>query len=88
MNSRQKLSSIALVLSTFAGLAAALLLVGREARLVDVITLFATGFGSGAALIALLHTRTTPRKPDQAAPDAEEGDRRIEIEVATPKQSQ
>ena len=68
MNPRQKLSVVALVLSTFAGLAAGWLLVGREARLVDLITLFATGFGSGVALMVLLRTRAEPRQPDQPAP--------------------
>ncbi len=41
----------ATILITFAGFSSSIALVGREARLVDVLTIFFTGFGGGAALI-------------------------------------
>ena len=51
---KQRLKLMAAILCIVAGLVPGLLLVGREARMVDVITLFAAGFGGGASLVSFI----------------------------------
>ena len=50
---RQKIAVAGAALSMMTAVLAATLLVGSEARLVDVITIFATGFGAGASVMVL-----------------------------------
>ena len=58
MNIRQRLSIIALVASVLAGVISSLLVVGREARLVDVLTIFFSGFAGGASLASFIMGRS------------------------------
>jgi hypothetical protein len=50
---RQKIAIAGAVLSMMTAVLAATLLVGSEARLVDVVTIFAAGFGAGASVMVL-----------------------------------
>ena len=54
MSRRQKIAIAGTVLSIVAAAFSAASLVGKEARLVDVIALFAAGFGGGASLVVAL----------------------------------
>ena len=58
---KQRIAIAGAVLSILAAVLATISLVGSEARLVDLITLFATGFGAGASIVVVL--RPDPR-PD------------------------
>jgi len=57
MNTRQRISVIALVASILAGIISSVLVVGRFARLVDVLTIFCAGFAGGASLVSLVRGR-------------------------------
>lgn len=54
-NTKQRLVIASTVITIIAAAISAFLLVGKEARLVDVITLFATAFASGVGLSAAIH---------------------------------
>jgi hypothetical protein len=60
MPRRQKLGLAAAALATFIGLVSATSVIGREARLVDVVLLFFSGFGGGASLVATLSLHLSP----------------------------
>ncbi len=49
---RKKLTGIGLLASLVAGLYASIMVVGEEARLVDVLTLFFSGMAVGAAFVS------------------------------------
>lgn len=52
MGIRKKAALFAATLMTVASALGAVMLVGREVRAVELITLFAGGFGAGASLVA------------------------------------
>jgi hypothetical protein len=54
MNTTQKVKLAVILLAVVAGIISSLSVIGREARLVDVITLFAAGFAGGASLVSFL----------------------------------
>ncbi len=54
MRFKQNIALAGVALSILAAMLASISLVGSEARLVDVIALFATGFGAGASLVVAL----------------------------------
>jgi len=54
-NIKQRMVIASTVITIIVAVISAFLLVGKEARLVDVITLFATAFASGAGLTAAIH---------------------------------
>jgi len=54
-NTKQRMVIVGTAITIIAAAISAFLLVGKEARLVDVITLFATAFASGAGLSAAIH---------------------------------
>lgn len=54
MNNKQKGIMASSVLTALAGLLSAVTIVGAEARLPVMLTIFFTGFASGAALVKLL----------------------------------
>lgn len=56
-NTKQRLVIASTVITIMAAAISAFLLVGKEARLVDVITLFATAFASGAGLSSAIHKK-------------------------------
>ncbi|MEO7072672.1 MAG: hypothetical protein ABI300_06750 [Rhodanobacter sp.] len=51
---KKKIAVAAAILSIMVAVLASSLLIGSEARVVDVLTLFATGFGAGAAAVVLM----------------------------------
>jgi hypothetical protein len=59
MNTTQKVKLGVLIIAIVAGIISSLSVIGRNARLVDVITLFASGFAGGASLTSFL--RKTPK---------------------------
>lgn len=54
MPARRKLAIFGAVLGTFASILAVESIVGQPARLVDLVALFGTAFGSGAAFVLAL----------------------------------
>ena len=63
MRFRQRAATAGAIIGAVAGAVAAFTLVGREARLVDVLTIFFTAFGAGASLVVAVHgRRSRPRE--------------------------
>jgi hypothetical protein len=54
MNTTQKVKLGVLIIAIVAGIISSLSVIGRNARLVDVIILFASGFGGGVSLVSFL----------------------------------
>lgn len=52
MDGKQKAAVVAAALTTIASALAIMTIVGREVRLVELIGLFAGGFGAGASVVA------------------------------------
>jgi len=57
LTTRQRISLICIFLAIVAGIVSALTVIGREARLPDVLTIFCAGFAGGASLVALIRGR-------------------------------
>lgn len=62
MTLNRKLALIATIISVIIAAVTSLSLVGREARLVDVVILFFSGFGGGASLLATIRGKREPRR--------------------------
>jgi hypothetical protein len=58
LTTRQKISIFGISLAIIVGIVSALTVIGREARLPDVLTIFCAGFAGGASLVALIRGRT------------------------------
>jgi hypothetical protein len=58
LNTKQKIFLIGILLFIVAGLVSAISVIGRQARLVDVLILFFTGFAGGAFLISFIRARS------------------------------
>lgn len=62
MTLKRKLALIATIISVAVAAVTSLSLVGREARLVDVVILFFSGFGGGASLLATIRRAREPNR--------------------------
>lgn len=62
MTTKQKRLILTAILTGIVGLISSITLVGNQARLVHVITIFSAGFGSGAALVSALYSRKVGEK--------------------------
>ncbi len=65
MSSRRRLALAAAVLVTITGAISAFSLVGKVARRIDVITLFATGFAGGASVVAARRSRQSDAQEER-----------------------
>jgi len=54
---KKKLAAIGLIFTLVAGIISAFLIIGREARLVDVLILYFSGLGAGLSVAALIRRR-------------------------------
>ena len=64
MTSKHKLAVLAAVIAAITSAFAGSTVIGRKARLVDMVTLFAGGFGAGASLTAALIKGRSDRPTD------------------------
>ncbi|HET7370317.1 MAG TPA: hypothetical protein VFK45_05720 [Gammaproteobacteria bacterium] len=79
MHFKQKVALLSTALTTFASAIAITTIVGHEVRLVELIALFAGGFGAGASVVATAvttrqaHVRLAaePEATDTTAPQPE-----------------
>ena len=62
MTFKRRFAPTLVVVAILAALVSGISLVGREARLVDVIILFCSGFGGGASLVATVRPRRKPKE--------------------------
>jgi hypothetical protein len=62
MTLKRRLALAAALLAVLVAVISSVSLVGREARLVDVIVLFFSGFGGGASIVASIRPA---RQPEQ-----------------------
>ena len=58
MKGRRRIALAGLVICIAAGLISAVDVIGSEARLVHVLTIFFSGFGGGASLVAFLKKKS------------------------------
>jgi len=72
MGLKQKAALLAVALTTLASVLGAATIVGREARAVELIALFAGGFGAGASLVTALVAIRSARGSAASAQEAEE----------------
>lgn len=72
MGIRKKAALFAATLMTVASALGAVMLVGREVRAVELIALFAGGFGAGASLVAASLAVRSARTRNAAAEAVEE----------------
>ena len=72
MGLKQKAAIFAVALITLASALGAATIVGREARAVELIALFAGGFGAGASLVTALAAIRAARVNTAPAQEAEE----------------
>ena len=72
MGLKQKAAIFAVALTTLASVLGAATIVGREARAVELIALFAGGFGAGASLVTALVAIRSARVSAASAQEAEE----------------
>ncbi|MCB1162947.1 MAG: hypothetical protein R3C71_14855 [Candidatus Krumholzibacteriia bacterium] len=63
---KKKLAGAALLVSLTVAIFGAAIILGREARAVDIVTLFASGFAAGASLVAYLRRVRTQGDDDVA----------------------
>ena len=70
MRAKQRLPLIGTVVSLVTAALVLPNLVGQTARLVDLIALFASGVGAGAAIVATLHETRRQRANSGSANDA------------------
>jgi hypothetical protein len=63
MSTAQKVKLAAIVVALVAGIISSLSVIGRVARLVDVITLLAAGFTAGASLASFIRKNQKPKAP-------------------------
>jgi hypothetical protein len=74
MGAKQKAAVVAAALTTLASALAITMIVGREVRLVELIGLFAGGFGAGASVVAAavaIRSAGTDRRAAGEAPTVE-----------------
>jgi hypothetical protein len=60
MNIRRRVSLVVLAASILAGVISSLLIVGTQARLVHVLTMYFSGFAGGASLAAFIASKSKP----------------------------
>jgi hypothetical protein len=58
MTRRRKISLGGLILCIVAGFFSSVYVIGSEARLVQVLTIFFSGFGGGASLVAFIKKKS------------------------------
>lgn len=58
MKRRRRIALTGLVICVASGLLSAMTCIGSEARLVHVLTIFFSGFGGGASLVALVKKKS------------------------------
>jgi hypothetical protein len=67
VNAKQRMSVAGMIIGIGAGIISSVLVVGREARLVDVLTVFFSGFAGGASFVALIRSGSKKARVEPAA---------------------
>lgn len=73
MELKKKVALLTVALSTLVSGWAAVSIVGHEARVVEIIALFAGGFGAGASVVAVLNIIRSPRRSEDVLHPNTEG---------------